>query len=155
LLAGWLTGWLGLLVFFGRPASQQTPKTFDIKRKKKIKRVDISSSTQLYPLSLSLNIIKKEVYFFFVFSFSLLDKNNRINSPGQADESGHRSACKMALTFGLSGGKILSLSLFSLSRIFSLGGKKKKQKTTKTKSYDTSGQGLRSQNATVGDRAIG
>jgi hypothetical protein len=61
----------------------------------------------------------------------------------------------MALTFGLSGGKILSLSLFSLSRIFSLGGKKKKQKTTKTKSYDTSGQGLRSQNATVGDRAIG
>jgi hypothetical protein len=55
LLAGWLAGWLGLLVFFGRPASQQTPKTFDIKRKKKIKRVDISSSTQLYPLSVSLS----------------------------------------------------------------------------------------------------
>jgi hypothetical protein len=37
----------------------------------------------------------------------------------------------MALTFGLSGGKILSLSLFSLSRIFSLGGKKKETKNNK------------------------
>jgi hypothetical protein len=43
----------------------------------------------------------------------------------------------MALTFGLSGGKILSLSLFSLSRIFSLGGKKKKQKTKKKRKVTT------------------